>query len=126
MAAVRILLTILAACAAIAAVRGAPAATSRPGRRMAAIAGLLVAQLVVLGVFLGITVATGWGTRHANPPGLAFAAQALRLALAFAAAAGWVGLVRDDLRSGRQRLLVAIGWVALGWGSGLGPLAAIV
>jgi serine phosphatase RsbU (regulator of sigma subunit) len=94
------------------------------GRRLFAIAGLLLGQIVLLyvfavGVFDRLSVASG-NTLY----GLAWLTQAGRAFLLFAALRLWLGIARPELSSRKRWIALGVGLVGFGWGGGAFPLIA--
>src|SRR5262245_61479626 len=92
------------------------------GRIMARIGLLLALELGVLAAFVVFQSRTGWGAATAHAGGVAFATQALRTLILFAAAGAWFGLIRPEVRGAWPLALGSACVIALGWGAG--PFAA--
>ena len=127
MAALRFIETLVLLAAAILTIRRARPASPPYGRSMGRIGLLLALELGVLAAFVVFQSRTGWGAATAHAAGVAFATQALRTMILFAAAGAWFGLIRPEARGAWRFALGGACVIALGWGAGSSSaLAALV
>jgi serine phosphatase RsbU (regulator of sigma subunit) len=104
------------------AVRLTTPSTPPHGRRLFAIATLLLAQAALLSLFV-IRVCPGLRPEHGSLLGLAWFTQYARVAIAIAAFRLWLGMIHADFKDWRSIPLLAIALAC--FAIGLGPLPVV-